>query len=55
MDVSLALLDLAVLEHCEQGDCQAKTEAYCPLCCGFFCAKHDVLPGGHRCMADVDG
>ena len=28
-------------------------ETWCPLCEHFYCAEHDVLPDGHRCLRAV--
>ena len=30
-------------EHCEQGDCTAAVEQWCPLCEKFLCLAHDPL------------
>jgi hypothetical protein len=34
---------IAVPEKCQQADCHARAETWCPLCAKFFCLTHDEL------------
>ena len=49
--------DAVIPDHCEQGDCTAPVQQWCPLCERFLCLAHDPLvpERHHDCLGGPAG